>query len=158
MEQKEEQDNVREPDPVKREKILDDGFGFDFEEDVVFEEQQFNDDDLDKALKESRNLYREKMELSENYQKQIMELYMEETRQRKEKFANLLLQIKKVAFYDPEVKEIYEILDPIIDSYVSQCVETVELDPITYDRIFHVIRSLKTESIEVLRSLLIREV
>lgn len=150
-----EENKLRDPDLVKRERLIDDAFDFE-EEELLFHDHHL-DDDLEKALKESQNLFQEKIELSENYQKQIIETYMEETRKRKQRFTELLLHLKKVAFYDPEVKEIYEILDPIIDSYISQCIETVELDPVTYDRIFYVIRSLKTCGVEVLRTLLLRE-
>ena len=137
------EEQIRKPDPVKRERLIEDVS-------IVEDFTQKEDDDLEKALKESC------LEFSENYQKQIIDTYLEETRQRKCKFADLLLHLKKIAFYDPEVKEIYEMLDPMIDYYVSQSVETIELDPVTYDRIFQVIGSLKTDG-EVLRSLLIKE-
>ena len=43
------------------------------------------------------------------------------------------------------MKEIYEIIEPIIDCYCAQYMKQCELDPITYDRIFKVIGNIRTD-------------
>ena len=56
------------------------------------------------------------------------------------------------------MKEIYEIIEPIIDYYCAQYMKQCELDPITYDRIFKVIGNIRTDknAIELLKNVIIK--
>jgi hypothetical protein len=89
-------------------------------------------------------------------EKQIIDNYNNEMIRRKDIFNPLLLDLNKLIRFDPDVKEIYEIIEPIIDSYCLQYIETVELDSITYDKIFKVICGIRTNknNIEKLRSII----
>jgi hypothetical protein len=88
----------------------------------------------------------------------IINNYNNETNKRTELFKSLLFDINKVSRFDNEVKEIYEIIEPIIQSYCFQYIETIELDSITYHKIFKVIKGIRTNknNIEILKSILLQ--
>jgi hypothetical protein len=56
------------------------------------------------------------------------------------------------------MKEIYEIIEPIIDSYCAQYITQCEIDSVTHDRIFKVIGNVRTNknAIELLKKIIIK--
>ena len=58
-----------------------------------------------------------------------------------------------------DIKEVYEIIEPIIESYCNQMIDTCELDCLTYDKIFKSLKGVRTnkKNIEYLQTLLIRK-
>ena len=79
--------------------------------------------------------------------------------ERKDQFSVFLFDLGKLIRFDKETKEIYEIIEPIIDSYCNQFIDKCELDEITYDRIFNELKGIRTnkKNIEHLANLLIRK-
>ena len=61
--------------------------------------------------------------------------------------------------YDGEIRNIYEIIDPVIESYSGRYIEFVEFDEITYDKIFKELGKIRTDqkNIENLKTIIIKE-
>lgn len=76
----------------------------------------------------------------------------------RELFREFLFDLNKLIRFDKDIKEIYEIIEPIIDSYYAQYINQCELDQITYDRIFKVIGNIRTDknAIELLKNVIIK--
>ena len=66
--------------------------------------------------------------------------------------------MNKLLRFDKDIKEIYEIIEPIIESYCAQYTEIIELDDVTYEKIFKVLGTIRTNknNIELLKTILIR--
>lgn len=110
---------IRPPDKVKRERLI---------EPPQWEEGEYEEDILQNIL---------------NYEKSIKNYFIEEQMRRKESFNALLFKMKKISNYDKEVEEIYNIIEPIIESYCEQAIQYYEVDKATYERIFRVISSMR---------------
>jgi len=89
-------------------------------------------------------------------EEEIINNYNAESKRRTDLFKTLLFDLNKLIRFDKDIKEIYDIIEPIINSYCFQYIETVELDAITYDKIFKVLCGIRTNknNIELLRSIL----
>jgi hypothetical protein len=137
----------RAPDETIREQLLPDSRS-------EFEKQQSQfQKQLDQALllslkEEDDKILRQEEEIINNYNA--------ETKRRTDLFKTLLFDLNKLIRFDKDIKEIYDIIEPIINSYCFQYIETVELDAITYDKIFKVLCGIRTNknNIELLRSIL----
>lgn len=137
----------RAPDETIREQLLPDTRS-------EFEKQQSQfQKQLDQALflslkEEDDKILRQEEEIINNYNA--------ETKRRTDLFKTLLFDLNKLIRFDKDIKEIYDIIEPIINSYCFQYIETVELDAITYDKIFKVLCGIRTNknNIELLRSIL----
>lgn len=138
-------DNIRAPDRVKMETLLEDN------------RSEF-DKQIDDALYLSIQELREKEEIYKKYEEELVNEYSRITIERREQFRGLLFDLNKLIRYDKDVKEIYNIIEPIIDSYCCQYIKYYEFDEITYNRIFKIIGNLRThkDNIQLLKTILIR--
>ena len=136
------EDDIRRPDKVKREILFDDTRS-------DFERQ------LDEALYVSLQESEEKNKI---YEDEIYNNYFTETARRKEAFRELLFDLRKLIKFDKEIKEIYEIIEPIIDAYCSQFINCFEVDAETYDRIFNALGSIRTNknNIELCKGIIVK--
>ncbi len=134
---------IRPPDEVKREQILEDNRS-DF------------DKQIDEALYLSLKELREQEEINKIYEDEIFNDYLVETKNRKEMFHELLVDLQKLVKFDKDIKEIYDILDPVIDTYCAQYIQHFELDQESYDRIFKVLGTIRTnkKNIELVKLLI----
>ena len=137
-----EDDNIRRPDKVKREILFDDNRS-DFEKQI--------DEALYVSLQESE-------EKNKIYEDEIYNNYFTETARRKEAFRELLFDLRKLIKFDKEIKEIYEIIEPIIDAYCSQFINCFEVDAETYDKIFNALGSIRTNknNIELCKGIIVK--
>ena len=80
-----------------------------------------------------------------------------ETDNRKKQFACLLHELDKVSRFDNQIKEIYNIIEPIIESYCFQFIVNYEFDKITYEKIFTTLSTIRTnkKDIELLKTVII---
>jgi hypothetical protein len=140
------QDNIRPPDEVRSEQLLEDTRS-DFEKEI------------DEAIYLSYQDIREKQELSRKYEEQILKEYNEETNRRKDIFRDLLQSLNKISRFDKEIREIYEIIDPIIDSYCSQYIKICELDEKTYNKIFGLLKKIRNNQLvfNLLKEIIIKK-
>jgi len=144
------QGNIRPPDNIKREILIQDTLPID-ENDIQLKEALYlslQENSIQENINKLNNLYEEK----------IKNEYINELIKRKELFYTLLFEFNKLIKYDKEIKEIYEIIEPVIDAYCNQYIEYYEIDEITYDKIFKVIRTIRTNKniIESLKNILIK--
>jgi hypothetical protein len=116
------------------------------------------DIEMGEALYLSMQHLRDQNIQNDKFEEEIMNNYRCETTERREKFRDLLINMNKLLKFDKDIKEIYEIIEPIIDSYCSQYIEFVEFDSITYDKIFKVIGTIRTNknNVELLKTIIIK--
>ena len=125
--------------------------------------QQDTRTEYEKQIEEAINLssmeYREKEIKNEMFEEEIIANYYKISNERRDLFREFLFDLGKLIRFDKETKEIYEIIEPIIESYCNQIIDNWELDEITYDRIFKALKSIRTnkKNIERLANLLIRK-
>jgi hypothetical protein len=139
--------NVRPPDLVKNEQLLQDTRS-------EYEKQ------IDEAMYLSIQDFKKQEEINEKYEEQIINEHNRIISERKELFREILFDLNKLIRFDKDIKEIYEIIEPIIDYYCAQYINQYEIDSETYDRIFKVIGNIRTNknNIELLKKLIIKNV
>ena len=137
--------NVRAPDKIKKEQLLQDNRS---------EYEQQEEDARYWSLLE----FNEQKELNEKYEADLIIEHNRIIKERRELFRGFLFDVNKLVRFDKDMKEIYEIIEPIIDSYCAQYMKQCELDPITYDRLFKVIGNIRTDknNIELLKKIIIK--
>ncbi len=140
------EDDIRPPDDVVSEQLLEDNRS-------EFEKQ------MDEAMYLSMQEMKQQRDINREYEEQLLKDYAAETNRRTELFKDFLLNLKKIGKFDNEVREIYEILDPIIDSYCGQCIETCELDEETYDNILKTLNKIRNNplALDTLKTIILRE-
>jgi hypothetical protein len=122
--------NIRRPDNVITEQISQEGIS-EYEKQLIEATQQ--------SIKELEEQQNEQI----NYERMIIQEHTHETKRRVEIFKEFLLHLQKISSFDQEIREIYEIIQPIIDAYCGQIVNHYELDEITYNKIFNTLRNVR---------------
>lgn len=140
-----DENNIRPPDEVLNEQLLQDNRS-------EFEKQ------IDEAIYLSAKEIREKKIMNMQYEELLMKEYDEKCNKRKQIFEKLLFDLKKVGKVDKEVMDVYEIIEPIIESYCYQRIDNCELDCETYKKIFNLLSKIRTDkyAVELLRSNIIK--
>jgi hypothetical protein len=138
-------EEIRAPDEVKIEQLMNDN------------RSEF-DKQIDKAIYLSLQEIKNVEEVNKQYEELIIKNYNDEINSRREKFQQLLLDMNKLMRFDKDIKEMYEIIEPIIESYCNQYIEFVELDVDTYDKIFKVIGTIRTnkKNLDLLKEIIFR--
>jgi hypothetical protein len=139
-------DNIRPPDEVISEQLLED----DRDE---FQQQ------MDEAMYLSMQETNRQRDIHREYEEQILKNYHVETNRRTEIFKDFLFNINKVGKFDKEVRDMYDILEPIIESYCGQYIETCELDEKTYEKIFNMLTKIRNnqQTLDTLKTIILRE-
>lgn len=138
-------DNIRSPDVVKKEQLLQDNRS-------EYEKQ------MDEAMYLSIEEFKKQEEDYQKYEDEVISEHRKIINERMELFRVFLFDLSKLFRFDKDIKEIYEIIEPIIDCYCGQYMNQCELDPITYNRIFKVIGNIRTDknAIELLKKIIIK--
>lgn len=138
------EDNIRPPDAIVSDQLLEDTRS-DYEKQI------------DEAIYLSCQEMREKEILARKYEEQLLTEYNEETNKRKKIFEKFLFDLHKVGKIDKEVREIYEIIEPIIDSYCNQFIRICELDVEMYEKIFKLLGKVRTDkpAVEILKTIIV---
>jgi len=138
-------ENIRAPDKVIKDRLIEDNRS-DF------------DKQMDEALYLSLQELKEQEEINKLYEDEVLNTYLSETKKRRELFRELLFDLNKLTKFDKDIKEIYEMIEPIVDTYCGQFINFCELDEGTYERIFKVIGNVRTNknNIEILKSVIIK--
>lgn len=141
-----QEDNIRPPDETVREKLLEDTRS-------DFEKQ------LDEAMYLSIQEMTQQSKINAEYEEQLLKDYAEETNRRNQLFKDFLFNINKISKFDNEIREIHDILDPIIDAYCGQYIETCHLDGETYDKIFDTVKKIRNNQLvmDALKTIILRE-
>ena len=122
--------NIRRPDDVITEQISQEGIS-EYEKQLIEATQQ--------SIKELEEQQNEQL----NYERKLIQEHTHETKRRVEIFKEFLLRLQKISRFDQEIREIYEIIQPIIDAYCGQFINHYELDEITYNKIFNTLRNVR---------------
>ena len=140
------EDNIRPPDAVVSEQIMEDNRS-------EFEKQ------MDEAIYLSMQEMTRQREISRQYEEQLLKEHNAETSRRNELFKDFLFNLVKIGKFDKEIREIYEILEPIIDSYCGQYIETCELDEASYDKIFSTLKKIRNnqQALDALKTIILKE-
>ena len=138
-------DNVRAPDKIKKEQLLQDNRS---------EYEQQEEDARYWSLLE----FNEQKELNEKYEEDTINEHKRIIIERRNLFREFLFDLNKLIRFDKDIKEIYEIIEPIIDCYCGQYMKQCEIDTVTHDRIFKVIGNIRTDknAIELLKNVIIK--
>jgi len=136
---------VRPADKVFKEQLIEDNRS-DFEKEV--------DEALRLSLEEAINLNN----LNKDFEEELIQKFKKEKLERKEIFTKFLLDLNRIIRLDKDVKNIYEIVEPIIDGYCNQLIYMCEFDEETYDKIFEVLSTVRTDKtcVDILKTILIR--
>lgn len=118
------EEEIRAPDIVKREQLLQDNRS-DF------------DKQLDEALYQSLQLYQNEVQKYEDLEKKIIQQHQQEIEKRKNLVRPILFELNRIRNYDKKINNIYEIIEPILDSYCGLAFEECQLDNQTYNTIFN---------------------
>lgn len=80
------------------------------------------------------------------------------TIQRRELFHKFLFELNKLIRFDKDIKDIYNLIIFVIDSYCSQYITYYKFDNITYNIIFEIIENVKIDkkTIELLNKIFIK--
>lgn len=140
------EDNIRKPDEVIRETLIED-----------------NRDNYEKQIDEAMYLSMQEMNqervINHQYEEKLLKDYADERNRRVNLFKNFMANITKLCKFDNEVREIYNIIDPIIESYCGQFIESCELDQQTYDKIFDILKKIRNDqqAFATLKTIILRE-
>ena len=136
---------VRPADKVFKEQLIEDNRS-DFEKEV--------DEALRLSLEEAINLNN----VNNNFEKELIQKFEKEKIERKEMFTKFLLDLNRIIRLDKDVKDVYEIIEPIIDGYCNQLIDMCEFDKETYDKIFKVLSTIRTDKkcVDILKTIIIK--
>jgi hypothetical protein len=137
--------NVRAPDNTKKEQLLQDT-------------RSEYDKQMDEAMYLSVQEFKKQEEVNQKYEEDIINDHNKIIIERKNLFRVFLFDLNKLTRFDKDMKEIYEIIEPIIDYYCAQYITQCEIDTVTHDRIFKVIGNVRTDknAMELLKKILIK--
>jgi hypothetical protein len=139
--------NIRAPDSVKVDRLMEDT-------------RSEYDKQIDQAMYLSIQEFKKLEEINEKYEEEIINEHIKLINERKEMFRGFLFDLNKLIRHDKDIKEIYEIIEPIIDSYCVNYINQFEIDTLTYDRIFKIIGNIRTNKnvIELLKKIIIKNI
>ena len=139
-------DNIRPPDDIVYEQLLEDNR-------TEFDMQ------IDEALHLSMQDIKLQRDINKKYENELIKVYQTETIRRTELFKEFMFNLHKISKFDKEVRDIYDILDPIIESYCGQFIETCELDRHTYETIFNTLKKIRNNQmvIDILKIIILSE-
>ena len=85
--------------------------------------------------------------------------YYTEIERRTNIFKNFLFNINKVGKFDNKIEEVYNIIDPIIDSYCGQFIDNCKLDKETYNKIFDTLKQIRNDqqAFDILKTIILIE-
>jgi hypothetical protein len=147
-------DNVRDPDPVIRERLVDYGdnndfsnYNYHYQKPDMVEDM---DEDTDRILKQSLLDF----ELAE--EQKIKDLIALERAERLQKYSNIKKRLQKVQGFDVKNKEIYNTIITIFELYETDFIDTYALDADSYNNVFRLLSTIRLtkEDLELLHELI----
>jgi len=138
-------EEIRLPDEIKREQLVENANKSDF------------DREMEEVLYLSMQEVREAEIKNHKFEEEIINSYLEKQSKRRELFRELLINMNKLARFDKDVKEIYEILDVIIEAYCFDYIQFAEVDKETRDKVFNVLKTIRVNknTLDTLQTIII---
>lgn len=137
-----EEDHIRKPDKVKKEKLVGNS-RHEFEDEFI-ENECLKDDDYEKAIANSiaeynnPNNLEELLKISEEdyiFQQIIQQINNEEIEKRSNKLVQFTKRVERLCFTEND-KAIRDIIAPIIIDYKSNKINNIELDTEVFNNIY----------------------
>ena len=123
-------EEVRAADEVTTERLIEDN-------------RSLYDREIEEAVYLSMQEIRNNEIANYKFEEEVIKKYHSETLERREKFNDLLHNMNKLFKFDKDIKEVYDIIEPIIDAYCLDYIKHYELDQETHDKIFKVLRTIR---------------
>ena len=138
-------EEIRPPDEIKREQLVENTNKSEF------------DREMEEVLYLSMQQAREEEIKNHKFEEEIINSYLEKQCKRRELFRDLLINMNKVARFDKDVKELYEILEPIIDAYCLDYIQFYEVDLETHKKVFNVLKTIRVNknTLDTLQTIII---
>lgn len=133
---KDDDNFVRPPDNTISEQLIEDNRS-DYEREI---DEAIYLSIRDFELQQSNNL---------EYEKKILQNYENEKLKRKEEIDEILFVINKLSKFDNDYKEIYNIIEPILELYCSQNINNCYLDNITYHKIITLLEKTRINKLKL---------
>lgn len=143
-------DNIRPPDPVKVDKLIDD----DETNNLIIHNNNF---DLETILELSKNEYNS---LQVQEEQKTIELICNQTKQeRHHKFNNIKIQLNKIILFDRDYSEYYELVLSIIEMFELNVINEYKTHEREYTAIFKLLKTIRlpNEEIENLKQIILLE-
>lgn len=152
-------DDIREPDDIKKEQLIEDtslSLSFNFNVNVN-ENNNIFDKEIEEAMKLSMQDVNQLQSSNDKYEEDLIKYYYDEKKKRSELFEPLLCKLQRLLKIDNEAKLVYDIIEPIIESYCCQFITTCELDIESYNMIFELLRNIRLDqkSINKLKTIIL---
>ena len=135
---------IRKQDEIKVEQLTNNST-------LTKEEQELN-----AAIMNSIEDFKEIQKQYDDFENNAIQNYEKTKQQRENQFCGFMNSLKKVSKYDVKIKEIIEILEPVIDAYCFNYINECEFDSITYEKIFNELNSVRVEKsvIDLLKTII----
>ena len=143
-------DNIRLPDEVKIDRLIDDDYTMNH---II----QNNNSDFDTILELSKNEY---SSLQEQEEQKAIELICNQTKQdRQNKFNNIKIQLNKIILFDIDNIHYYELVLSIIEMYELNVINEYKPYEKEYTTIFKLLKTIRlpTEEIENFKKIILLE-
>jgi hypothetical protein len=142
-------DNIREPDPVKKEQLIDNNNIYDFNPII-----QNYDDELDKALELSKKEFEF---IQDEQEKHVFELIKKEEEDRKNEFKTIKIKLSKILLFDRPNCGKYELILSLIQLYEENCIKEYKSIELEYNDLFKLLKSIRltNQELESLRKLIV---
>ncbi len=159
--------NIRKPDPVKKERLIDNIWTEEpfyslheysympttqenHSSSSILTSAQATEDIKNSQWTEVLQKSMEEYEAMEKIEIEtvFLESFLIEKSNRLQKVEPILQKLKRIMGYDSVIKQIYEIIQPLLDSYCNQYCIHSELDSDTYHFVFKHIRNIRMTSEE----------
>lgn len=139
-------DTIRQPDSIYSDQLMED-------------ERSDFDKELEEAIYLSMKDINDREDINAKFEEEIILKYSQETCKRKEIFKKFIFDLNKVSKVDKDIREILEIIEPIIDSYCSQTFDICSLEHEMHKKIFHLLTKIRTDkqAIELLKTIILSD-
>jgi len=129
-----------------------------FKEQLVEDNRSEFEKEIDKAMRISLEEAITLNDLNNHFEKELIQKFQKKKIERKEIFGKFLSDLNRLIRFDKDVKDVYEIIEPIIDGYCNQLIDIYDFDEDTYNKIFQVLSTVRTDKkcVDILKTILIR--
>lgn len=153
MNQSENDDNVRPPDPTITEQLIEpDEFSYNYYDDNYSSNNFINEyDNIDEILKQSL------IDFEQNEDQKMNKLLMAKKQELIEKYVIIKKKLQKIQGHDVTNKDIYETVISIIEMYEMEYLNKYMLDETSYNNIFKIIKTIRLtkEEFSLLETLIV---
>lgn len=139
----ENDENIRQADEVKRERLI----NYDFENDNVVDHNHSSDAEFDAILELSKNEFNSAQE--KQAEKDMELIYNQHKEERQNKFNNIKIQLSKMILFDRENVNYYELVLSIIEFYEIGSINEYIINKTNYDIIFTILKTIRLPNQEI---------